>query len=209
MDLDKGLGYRFSWATQKNPNSNDSMMLFNAGKYGNQIDDANKIIQGFPVVMEWYKLIGGANDLDPLHPLVAEAYWVGNDLLERAYDFQGIHETITERFADKFKERVPVSPEPGNFPHHNLHVAIYGIVSDPSASGEDRLSCRVIPGRVNLQWKVDNFLGIQAHDSVDLNNPFHFVLGNGDLVLLHRGIVCAKANDNTVRRVLKYGYNRI
>lgn len=207
MNLDKGLGHRFSWATQKDPNSNDSMMLFNAGRYGNQIDDANKIIQGFPVVMEWYKLIGSANDLDPLHPLVAEAYWVGNDLLERDYDFQGIHETITERFANRFKDKIPKAPEAGTFPHHNLHVAIYGIVSDPNATELDRMACRVIPGRVNLQGTIDSVLDIHS-DSITIDNPFHFGLGNGDLVLLHRNTICAKVDDNTVRRVLKYGYNR-
>ena len=88
-------------------------------------------------------LIAGANGIaDPLDPRVVEAYWVGNDLLDRVGGG-----ALARHVEDRFRGRIGGSWTPGRrrrrrraVPHHSFHVlAVYpwlgllrtGIVDEP------------------------------------------------------------------------------
>ncbi len=119
MDDDKGLGFRFLYSTRKNPYGRKATLLHSAGLgIETAIDEAWALVEQMPVVHLWYKLIAKANGLKPNDPKVAEAYWIGSDLLNHLFDYEEIHAQILERFPGA-EPRKPTGTVP---PHHNLHV---------------------------------------------------------------------------------------
>lgn len=71
-------------------------------------------------------LIAHANGIaDPFDDRVVEAYWIGNDLLDRAAG-TGLHELLGERFQRKMPAGefgwLSTKVDQGARPHHNFHV---------------------------------------------------------------------------------------
>jgi uncharacterized protein DUF6390 len=88
-------------------------------------------------------LIAGANEItDPLDPRVVEAYWVGNDLLDRV-PAGDLARHVEDRFRGRIGrswQRVVDAVGAGAVPHHTFHVfAVYpwlglmrtGVVDEP------------------------------------------------------------------------------
>ena len=102
-------------------------------------------------------LIAGANGIgDPLDPRVVEAYWVGNELLERVRPGD-LARHVRDRFRGRIgraEEHVVSAVGAGAVPHHCFHVfAVYpwlgllrtGAVDEPLRVLDQ---CRITPGVV-------------------------------------------------------------
>jgi hypothetical protein len=103
-------------------------------------------------------LIAQANNLsDPFDSRVVEAYWIGNDLLERV-EAAPFYESLRERFSSRMKTSefgwLASKLELSARPHHNFHVFdVYvraGLMRNERAdiAVETMDSCRISWGRV-------------------------------------------------------------
>lgn len=103
-------------------------------------------------------LIAEANGLaDPFDERVVEAYWIGNQLLERV-EARSLHDSLQARFAPRMPRRefawLDTKVSHGARPHHNFHVfdvyARAGLMNDERAPIvlETMDSCRISWGRV-------------------------------------------------------------
>jgi hypothetical protein len=104
------------------------------------------------------QLIAGANGIvDPFDRRVVEAYWLGNDYLERV-DAASFHTSLGERFRARMDPRtfgwLETKLEQGARPHHNFHVfEVYtraGLMNDHTAPVliETMDCCRISWGKV-------------------------------------------------------------
>jgi hypothetical protein len=116
-----------------------------------------ELARTFEGAWPYLELIAAANRIDdPLDPRVVEAYWVGNDLLDRVRPAD-LARHVDDRFRGRLgraRERVVDAVRAGAVPHHCFHVfAVYpwlglmrgGIVDEPLRV-LDR--CRTTPARV-------------------------------------------------------------
>lgn len=105
-------------------------------------------------------LIAQANDIpDPFDSRVVEAYWIGNDLLDRV-EAAPFYESLKERFASRMKPSefgwISRKVELSARPHHNFHVFdVYvraGLMRNERAdiAVETMDSCRISWGRVTV-----------------------------------------------------------
>ena len=106
----------------------------------------------------YLRLIAEANRIgDPFDERVVEAYWIGNELLERV-EAQPMHDSLRARFAPRMRSPefgwLSSKLEHGARPHHNFHVFdVYmraGLMNDERAriAIETMDSCRISWGRV-------------------------------------------------------------
>ncbi len=106
----------------------------------------------------YLRLIAHANGIaDPFDRRVVEAYWIGNDCLERV-DASRFYQSLQERFRPRTDARsfgwLASKLEHGARPHHNFHVFdVYlraGLMRDERAViGLERMdACRISWGRV-------------------------------------------------------------
>jgi hypothetical protein len=116
-----------------------------------------ELARTFDGAWPYLTLIAGANGIaDPLDPRVVEAYWVGNELLDRVSPGSLVRH-VDDRFGGRIGrawEHVRDVVAAGGVPHHSFHVfAVYpwlgllrtGIVDEP-LHVLDR--CRTTPGVV-------------------------------------------------------------
>jgi hypothetical protein len=120
--------------------------------------DLRRLLQGFEGAWPYLELIAAANGVpDPLDPRVVEAYWVGNELLDRVGP-----RLMGDSLEVRFRGRVPRAWShladtvvAGGVPHHSFHVfGVYpwvGLLREGRAGPEplrvlDR--CRVRWGQV-------------------------------------------------------------
>jgi hypothetical protein len=118
----------------------------------------SELAQRFEGAYPYLRLIAGTCRIgDPFDPRVVEAYWVGNELLERV-GAAPFFESLVSRFRGRMEPRsfswlASVLPR-GAKPHHNFHVFdIYrraGLLRDERATvALDRMDqCRISWGRV-------------------------------------------------------------
>jgi len=170
---------------------------------------------------------------DPLDPLVVEAYWLGNRLLD-GIDRSRFGDDLETRFRARtgagWEHLVPAIPG-GGLPHHSFHVfAVYpwvglmrsGIVDEPLRV-IDR--CRIRWGRVvavmdqdlvvryqPLRWDTTGLhLGPDTIETVRFaENGLKLVgeLRPGDAVALHWDWVCDRLTDEQESR-LRFYSNRM
>lgn len=74
----------------------------------------------------YLRLIAGANGIaDPFDAAVVDAYWIGNDLLDRVAP-RAFHDSLRQRFEPRMSPRdfgwLAGKLEAGATPHHNFHV---------------------------------------------------------------------------------------
>lgn len=161
-------------------------------------------------------LIAGANEItDPLDPRVVEAYWVGNDLLDRV-PAGDLARHVEDRFRGRIGrswQRVVEAVAAGAVPHHTFHVfAVYpwlglmrtGVVDQPLHVLDQ---CRTTPAVVHsvdgdrlrvlardLVWDGRNLrLGPPAARAVRWRDDGLSLVGTlepGDWVSLHWDFVC-------------------
>jgi hypothetical protein len=88
--------------------------------------DLRRMVRGFEGAWPYLELIAGAAAIsDPLDPRVVEAYWVGNELLERV-GRSAMGASLDDRFRSRVAHRVfdrLIDAVPaGALPHHSFHV---------------------------------------------------------------------------------------
>lgn len=127
------LAARFSIATNRlkycGP-SDAEPNLYRAIVKGTDFEAARRALTGFEALEPYLRAIAAKHGLDPLDYEVAEAYWVGNELLDTFTrdDFGALLMALTKRglprsFAEVLRTRLPPHP----IPHHMFHVAFVGV----------------------------------------------------------------------------------
>ncbi|MBT3985247.1 hypothetical protein HOD38_04660 [archaeon] len=201
MDDDKGLGFRFIYATRKNPYDKKATLLHSAGLgLESAMEEAWALVEQMPIIHLWYQVIAEANGFDPKEPEVAEAYWLGSELLDHLFDYSCIHRRIT----DRFPHAEPRKPNNAIPPHHNLHVSHYGIVSEPDVSAEERTACLVIPAK-SLDG-VARFESLLDERELKVRNPFGYLIENSNPVAIHKDVVCAVLSNEQNQNLQVYGF---
>jgi len=116
------------------------------------------VLEKFEAAYPYYQLIATKNKIDngPFNKKVIEAYWLGNELLEKVTT-DDLRQLITEKFsrpgllskteAQKRAKKIPENSKP----HHSFHVMVLGsITGSIDFTGKTKLKdiCRVGWGRV-------------------------------------------------------------
>lgn len=191
---------------------NDNQTLFDYCTQNTADPGLESMLRQFQAAFPYLKFIANSNGLvNPFDPRVVEAYWVGNELLDRVdmVDFYGY-------LLDKVGPRVPenamkwlLSKVPaGAHPHHSFHVLDVSMKTGAlKESIEDLDRCRISWGEVEradgdlLTVKYQPL--VLAQGQLTLGEPVqrqarHQVEGRGylktpqpgDLVSLHWDWVC-------------------
>lgn len=138
--------------------ADESRTLLEYGSAGTSDGALAELARTFDGAWPYLELIAGANGIaDPLDARVVEAYWVGNELLERV----SAH-SLARHVEDRFRQRIGRTwthvldaVAAGATPHHCFHVfAVYpwlgllrsGVVEEPLRV-LDR--CRITPALVD------------------------------------------------------------
>jgi len=138
--------------------SEEDRALFEYGVAGTTDPGLIELEQQFEGAYPYLQLIARANKIDdPLDLRVVEAYWLGNELLERV-DMGALFRALEERFRGRTKpEDWPwlASKAPaGARPHHSFHVLdVFPRVGLMQSGAADRVletieQCRIRWGRV-------------------------------------------------------------
>ena len=140
---------------QCGPRGSDKDKLYKYLTTRSKIDDnqARRLLEQFPAASVYMKLIADTNDIpDWLDPRVVEAYWIGNNLLDRVRvqdlkilvsSFGG--KIMPSMAADNLAMRIPHDA----VPHHSFHVFI-GSAADGKIGkvGNPEEFCRIGWGEV-------------------------------------------------------------
>ncbi len=173
-------------------------------------------------------LIAEANRIDdPFDERVVEAYWVGNELLERV-EARPMHDSLRDRFAPRMRNAefgwLATKLEHGARPHHNFHVFdVYlraGLMNDERATIalETMDSCRISWGRVEAVEAdsllverqplvfVQGKLALGAAETNRVTRQFDghgFVddVAPGDKVSIHWSWACDRLHERAVARL--------
>ena len=187
-----------------------------------------ELARSFEGAWPYLTLIAGSNGIaDPLDPRVVEAYWVGNDLLDRV-TLRDLSRHVEDRFRARIGrswERVLDAVGAGAVPHHTFHVlAVYpwlgllrsGVIEQP-LHVLDR--CRTTPAVVQsagadsarvllrpLEWNGRSLeLGPPTAREVrwsDAGLAFVARPRAGDWVSLHWDFVCDRLAANHAARLV-------
>ena len=190
-----------------------------------------KQVQAFSGAWPYLELIAtGCGISDPLDQRVVEAYWVGNDLLDRVALGQ-LGDSMAERFRKQVGNKFQFLAEgvlAGGVPHHSFHV--FGVYPWVGLLGNDRMTkhaltvldrCRVRWGKViaahgdqttvesrTLGWDGRLLsLGEPATETARLALDGTMLAGDigpGDWVALHWDWVCDKLTDRQLRALRTY-----
>ena len=190
-----------------------------------------KQVQAFSGAWPYLELIAaGCGISDPLDQRVVEAYWVGNDLLDRVALGQ-LGDSMAERFRKQGGNKFQFLAEgvlAGGVPHHSFHV--FGVYPWVGLLGNDRMTkhaltvldrCRVRWGKVIAahgdQATVESrplcwdgrllSLGEPATETARLALDGTMLAGDigpGDWVALHWDWACDKLTDRQLRALRTY-----
>jgi hypothetical protein len=186
-----------------------------------------ELARTFEGAWPYLTLIAGANRIaDPLDPRVVEAYWVGNELLDRVRPHD-LARHVQSRFHGRLgssEHRVVDVVAHGSVPHHCFHVfAVYpwhgllrsGAVEEPLHVLDQ---CRTTPAIVDrvhggtaevrarpLLWDGSSLqLGNWTPRRVrwrDEGDSFVGALQIGDMIALHWDFVCDHLSPAAARRL--------
>ncbi|HET9020820.1 MAG TPA: DUF6390 family protein [Ornithinibacter sp.] len=102
-----------------------SQQLLEQVAWGVDDPDLRRLARGFEGAWPYLELIAAANGLgDPLDARVVEAYWVGNELLDRVAP-RLLGDSLETRFRDRVGQawpRLADAVPAGALPHHSFHV---------------------------------------------------------------------------------------
>lgn len=131
----------------------DNRTLFDYGIAGTTDRGLQQLLVQFTGALPYLKLIARANGLaDPFDARVVEAYWLGNELLERV-EMRQLYDSLIERFEKQLqgrtRELVLGKVPAGARPHHSFHVLdIHSRVGELPMTMHTLESCRVSWGKV-------------------------------------------------------------
>lgn len=223
------LAARFSYMPNRlgycGPEENKAMLDYLVENHSDR--GLEQILAKFAGAFPYYSFIAATNGIpDPFDPRVIEAYWIGNELLERV-ELADLHRHLEDRFGRRFPARVLQSVlrqvPAGARPHHNFHV-----FSLPIRTGHLEIphnlqtmdECRISWGRVvadhgdtlvverhPLQLVEDEVvLGPSAPRSVMRRfngKTFLTEIALGDTAAIHWGCACYTLSPRQ-RRFLEY-----
>lgn len=131
----------------------DNRTLFEYGIEQTIDGGLSPLLRTFSGALPYLHLIARANAIpDPFDERVVEAYWIGNELLERV-EVRQLYEALSERFGKQLQGRtrewVLGKAPAGARPHHNFHVFdVHSRVGELEHSLETMDQCRVSWGKV-------------------------------------------------------------
>jgi hypothetical protein len=169
-------------------------------------------LQKFTGALRYLQLIARANGFaDPFDPRVVDAYWIGNDLLDRV-EVRQLYDSLLERFDKQLQGRtrdlVLGKAPAGARPHHSFHVLdVHSRVGELGQSLATMDHCRVSWGTVvdvaGGELVVDRVPLLLEQGKLVLGRPTRervmrqidgrgFVDGarTGDVVSIHWGWAC-------------------
>lgn len=197
---------------------------------GKDQNQARKILEKFEGAFSYYQLIAKKNKIrDPFQEKVIEAYWIGNELLEKI-NAGDLGEMIMKKFTrpglltkNEAKKRIKNIPSQAK-PHHSFHVYIFGTVTGTIDLNTPNLKniCRVGWGRVvkiyNSKSKISVeyqpivgtkklHFGKRSLKELDWNRDTVSNLKCGDWVAFHWGAVCKSIDQKERHNLKKYTQN--
>jgi len=179
-------------------------------------------LKKFKAQYAYLKFIGRESGLDPFHPKVVEAFWLGNTLLENV-SYSSMQKFIKINLFPKSSVRAKSLAKnlpKGLFPHHSFNVLyIHFVTNKVNKSVENFDSCCITAGKVtsisDSKAIVDRFSIEHSHcfcfgrkvSKVDLvRGGLRLVknLKKGDLVAVHWGMVVGKLTTRQYSLLRKY-----
>jgi hypothetical protein len=190
-----------------------------------------QLAQAFSGAWPYLELISaGCGIGDPLDHRVVEAYWVGNELLDRV-PVNKLGDSMAERFRQRVGNKFQFLAEgvlAGGVPHHSFHV--FGVYPWVGLLGDDRKAkhALMVLDRCRIRWgKVTAIQGDQAAVEyrplcwdgrlLTLGEPTQETarlaldgtvlargIAPGDWVALHWDWVCDKLTDRQLRSLRTY-----
>ncbi len=131
----------------------DNRTLFEYGVQNLVDGGLTPLLRRFTGALPYLQLIARANDIpDPFDARVVDAYWLGNELLDRV-EVRQLYDGLAERFGKQLqgrtRELVLGKAPAGARPHHSFHVLdVHSRVGELEHSLHTLDSCRVSWGRV-------------------------------------------------------------
>jgi hypothetical protein len=205
----------------------DNSQLF---AYGiEQVADAGlpPLLRRFAGALPYLQLIAHANGIaDPFDARVVEAYWLGNDLLDRV-EVRQLYDHLAQRFQGQLNGRVRdlvLGKAPaGAHPHHSFHVFdVFSRVGEQGQTLAMMDNCRVSWGQVSALLPSGELLvdrqplvwrdGKLALDPAQPTRVVRQIDGcgfaddvqPGDWVALHWGWVCEVLTDRQRANLARY-----
>jgi Family of unknown function (DUF6390) len=190
----------------------DNRTLFEYGVERVTDDGLSPLLAKFTGALPYLKLIARANGIaDPFDSRVVEAYWIGNELLDRV-EVRQLYDALLERFSKQLqgrtRELVLGKAPAGARPHHSFHVLdVHSRVGELEYGLATLDQCRISWGRVltvdGLELVVDRPPLILRDGKLVLSTPqrerltrqidghgFADTATPGDWVSIHWGWVC-------------------
>jgi hypothetical protein len=196
-----------------------------------------KQAQAFSGAWPYLELISSGGDIkDPLDRRVVEAYWVGNELLDRVA-LGRLGDSMAERFRRQVGNKFQFLAEgvlAGGVPHHSFHV--FGVYPWVGLLGNDRMTTHALTvlDRCRVRWgKVITVRGDQvtvesrpllwdgrlltlgepvaetARLALDGGTALARGIAPGDWVALHWDWVCDKLTDRQLRALRGYSQRHL
>jgi len=189
-----------------------------------------ELLDDFGVMYPYLKLIAEENGIkDVFDERVVEAYWIGNDLLEKVmikqfYDHLVNKQGLKKRFKEKDLKWIAGKVPAGAKVHHCFHVFNVwnrtGHEAKPQTV-ETMNNCRISWGKIDQNSKSKLFVKTQMLVYKDGklklrkgvvrevewrigDKSFVDKLKQGDLITMHWGWVCEKINKNQMENLEKY-----
>jgi Family of unknown function (DUF6390) len=131
----------------------DNRTLFEYGIENTTDGGLSPLLRRFTGALPYLQLIARANGIaDPFDPRVVEAYWIGNQLLDRV-EVRQLYDHLLDRFGKQLqgrtRELVLGKAPTGARPHHSFHVLdVHSRVGELEHSLQTLDGCRVSWGRV-------------------------------------------------------------
>ncbi len=186
----------------------------------------NQHLKKFTGALPYLQLIARANGIaDPFDPRVVDAYWIGNDLLDRV-EVRQLYDSLLGRFGTQLQGRtrdlVLGKAPAGARPHHSFHVLdVHSRVGDFGQTLATMDHCRVSWGTVvevaGGELVVDRAPLVLSNGKLVLGAPLRerivrqidgrgFVeqAAVGDTVSIHWGWACEVLADAQQRRLERY-----
>ncbi len=204
----------------------DNRTLFEYG-IENVVDGGlSSLLKTFTGALPYLKLIARENGIaDPFDARVVDAYWIGNELLERV-EVRQLYDSLRERFGKQLQGRaldLVLSKAPsGARPHHNFHVFdVHSRAGQLEHSLETMDQCRISWGKVvqvnGPELVVERRPLVLQQSELTLGEAQRTTVvrqieGHGfaddaqvdDWVSLHWGWVCEALSDGQQRNLARY-----
>ncbi|MGA7671775.1 MAG: DUF6390 family protein [Nitrolancea sp.] len=204
----------------------DNRTLFEYG-IENVVDGGlQPLLKTFTGALPYLKLIARENGIaDPFDARVVDAYWIGNDLLQRV-EVRQLYDALKERFGKQLQGKtldLVLSKAPaGARPHHNFHVFdVHTHAGQLEHSLETMDQCRVSWGKVTevvgpelvvqrkslLLEQGKLVMGDESRTTVVRQIEGHGFADDakvGDWVSLHWGWVCEVLNEHQHANLVRY-----